>query len=56
MFAGRINDAVEDRLRQQNHEHPTMYRRELGICVGAARIDVAAVNGSITDCEVKKRE
>lgn len=53
MFAGRINDAVEARLRQQHHGHPTMYRRELGICVGAARIDVAAVNGSITGCEVK---
>lgn len=32
---------------------PTLYRRELGICVGAGRVDVAAVNGLITGCEVK---
>ena len=53
MLAGRINDAVEGRLRQQHQGLPTLYRRELGICVGAARIDVAAVNGAITGCEVK---
>lgn len=53
MLADRISDAVEDRLRQQHRGRSTLYRRELGICVGAGRIDVAAVNGVITGCEVK---
>lgn len=53
MHADRIADAVEERLRQQHRGEKTLYRRELGICVGAGRIDVAAVNGSITGCEVK---
>jgi hypothetical protein len=51
--ADRIADAVEDRLRQQHRGDRTLYRRELGICVGSGRIDVAAVNGLITGCEVK---
>jgi hypothetical protein len=53
VLADRIADAVEDRLRQQHRGESTLYRRELGICVGAGRIDVAAVNGVITGCEVK---
>lgn len=53
MRADRIADAVEDRLRQQHRGESTLYRRELGICVGAGRIDVAAVNGRITGVEVK---
>lgn len=40
-------------MRQQHRGESTLYRRELGICVGAGRIDVAAVNGLITGCEVK---
>jgi hypothetical protein len=51
--ADRISDAVEDHLRQQHRGERTLYRRELGICVGAGRIDVAAVNGLITGCEIK---
>lgn len=53
MLADRIADTVEDQLRQQHQGQPTLYRRELGICCGAGRIDVAAVNGSITACEIK---
>ena len=53
MSAEAICEAVEDRLRQQHQGHPTIYRREFGICVGAGRVDVAAVNGAITACEVK---
>lgn len=53
VLADRIADAVEDRLRQQHRGEPTLYRRELGICVGAGRIDVAAVNGRFTGIEVK---
>lgn len=53
MLADRISDAVEDRLRQLHRGERTVYRRELSICVGAGRIDVAAVNGLITGCEVK---
>ena len=30
-----------------------MYRREWAIGVGSTRVDVAAINGSITGCEIK---
>lgn len=53
MLAEAISEVVEDRLRHEHRGEPTVYRRELGICVGAARVDVAAVNGSITGCEIK---
>jgi hypothetical protein len=53
VHADRITDAVEDRLRQQHRGERTLYRRELGICVGAGRIDMAAINGLITGCEIK---
>jgi hypothetical protein len=53
MGAAAIADAVEGRLRADHAREVTLFRRELGICVGAGRIDVAAVNGSLTGCEVK---
>ena len=56
MRAATISDAVERRLRREHAGQPTLYRRELGICVGAGRVDVAAVNGSLTGCEIKSAE
>lgn len=53
MGAAAIADAVEGRLRSDHAEEATLVRRELGICVGAGRVDVAAVNGCLTGCEVK---
>lgn len=53
MLAAQIGDQVETHLRSLHDEEVTLFRRELGICVGEARIDVAAVNGSITGCEIK---
>lgn len=53
MGAAAIADAVEGRLRADHVGEVTLFRRELGICVGAGRVDVAAVNGSLTGCEVK---
>lgn len=53
MRARRIADAVESRLRELHVGEPTLYRHELGICVGAGRVDVAAINGAITGCEIK---
>jgi hypothetical protein len=53
MRADRIADAVEQRMRQEHDGLITLYRRELAICVGAGRVDVAAVNGALTGCEVK---
>jgi hypothetical protein len=53
MGASAIADAVEGRLRADHMGEVTLFRRELGICVGAGRVDVAAVNGSLTGCEVK---
>lgn len=53
MLADRIGDAVEDRLRQQHRGEATLFKREVGVCLGAGRIDVAAINGTITAVEVK---
>lgn len=53
MSASAIADAVEGRLRADHAAEETLVRRELGICVGAGRVDVAAVNGCLTGCEVK---
>lgn len=53
MRAGQIVDAVETNLRRQHELVRTVYRREWSIGVGATRIDVAAINGTITGCEVK---
>jgi hypothetical protein len=51
--AGEIVGAVEAWLRLEHRQDPTVYRREWSIGVGATRIDVAAINGSITGCEIK---
>lgn len=53
VLADRIADAVEDRLRRQHRGEPTLFRREVGVCLGEGRIDVAAINGAITAVEVK---
>jgi hypothetical protein len=51
--AAEIVGAVEAALRREHRQRPTIYRREWSIGVGATRIDVAAINGSITGCEIK---
>lgn len=53
MRAGEILAAVEAGLRHQHRSRPTVYRREWTIGVGATRIDIAAINGTITGCEIK---
>lgn len=53
MRAGEIVVAAEAMLRRQHHGCRTVYRREWSIGVGATRVDVAAINGSIIGCEVK---
>ena len=45
--------AVESHLRHQHRRYPTVYKREWSIGVGATRVDIAAVNGIITGCEIK---
>lgn len=54
--AGEILSAVETSLRRQHRRRQTVYRREWSIGVGATRIDIAAINGSITGCEVKSAQ
>ncbi len=54
--AGEILVAVEAQLRHQHRRHPTVYRREWSIGVGATRIDVAAINGLIIGCEIKSAQ
>lgn len=51
--AGEIAVAVEARLRREHRRRRTVYRREWSIGVGQARVDLAAINGRITGCEIK---
>jgi hypothetical protein len=51
--ADEILVAVEASLRREHRRRRTVYRREWSIGVGATRVDLAAINGSITGCEVK---
>lgn len=53
MRAGEIVCAVEAELRRAHRRRITKYRREWSIDVGGTRVDVAAINGSITGCEIK---
>lgn len=48
-----IVTAAEARLRQLHRRRRTVYRREWSIGVGSSRIDLAAINGQITGCEIK---
>jgi hypothetical protein len=54
--AGEILFAVEANLRREHRRRRTVYRREWSIGVGATRIDIAAINGSITGCEIKSAQ
>jgi hypothetical protein len=51
--AGEIATAVEARLRREHRRRRTVYRREWSIGVGQTRVDIAAINGQLTGCEVK---
>lgn len=53
MRAGEIVDAVERRLRREHRRRATVYRREWSVGVGSSRVDIAAINGRITGCEIK---
>lgn len=54
MLHGQIRDAVRDRLVEMHGLPPTtILRDELGLCLGATRVDVAAINGQLTGCEIK---
>lgn len=54
MLHGQIRDAVRDRLVDMHGLPPTtILRDELGLCLGATRVDVAAINGQLTGCEIK---
>jgi hypothetical protein len=49
-----IRRAVTERLTAVHGGPPdTLLRHELGICLGATRVDVAAINGSLVGCEIK---
>jgi hypothetical protein len=51
--AGEILVADEAELRREHKRRRTIYRREWSIGVGSTRIDIAAINGRITGCEIK---
>lgn len=54
MLHAQIRTAVRDRLTELHGGEPaTVLRDELGLCLGATRVDVAAINGSLTGCEIK---
>lgn len=54
MLHAQIRDAVRAQLTAVHGGPPeTLLRDELGLCLGATRVDVAAVNGQLTGCEIK---
>lgn len=54
MLDVEIRTAVERRLRSMHRKsHETLYRHELGLRLGETRVDVAAINGKLTGCEIK---
>lgn len=54
MLHGQIRQAVRGELIAMHGKPPvTLLRDELGLCLGATRVDVAAVNGQLTGCEIK---
>jgi hypothetical protein len=49
-----IRGAVRRELRKEHGRGSgTLYRYELGICLGETRVDVAAINGRISGYEIK---
>ena len=49
-----VRQAVKRRLRAEHGDgSDTLYRDELGICLGETRMDVAAINGQISGYEIK---
>jgi hypothetical protein len=54
MREGDIRWAVRRRLTELHRDEPgTIYRNELGLCLGQTRVDVAAINGEISGYEIK---
>lgn len=54
MLHGQIRDAVRQQLVDRHGLPPTtLLRDEMGLCLGATRVDVAAINGQLTGCEIK---
>jgi hypothetical protein len=54
MLHAQIRTAVRGRLTELHGGAPaTVLRDEMGLCLGATRVDVAAINGSLTGCEIK---
>ena len=50
----QIRLSVECELRRLHIADPsTKYQHELGLCMGRTRVDVAAINGHLTGCEIK---
>ena len=49
-----IRTAVRRQLVRVHGRPPrTLLRDELGLCLGATRVDVAAINGQLSGCEIK---
>jgi len=53
MMAPEIAVAVERKLRRDHRSRKTTFRREWSIASGATRVDLAAINGHLTGCEIK---
>ncbi len=50
----QIREAVRDHLTDLHGSVPhTRLKNEMALCLGATRVDVAAVNGQLTGCEIK---
>jgi hypothetical protein len=49
-----IREAVRVRLAEIHADEPgTLFRNELGLCLGETRVDVVAINGQISGYEIK---
>lgn len=54
MLHAEIREAVRSQLVQMHGLPPdNVLRDELGLCLGATRVDVASINGQLTGCEIK---
>jgi hypothetical protein len=48
MRVGEIGEVVVRYIRTHCDDPTTLVRRELGVCLGEARVDIAVINGTLT--------
>ena len=56
MRVGEIGEVVVRYVRTHCDDSTTLVRRELGVCLGEARVDIAVINGTLTGWEIKSAQ